>query len=175
MDVRNNKSSRNFTHPFLIHVLAVRAAPPSPSRVSPRYQKLFTHPYVSPITTRSSARSYSWIVPSHHLRLKPSTTSDKSPHTPLVNPLFTYCALNRVCMHSSIIIFPPLLPSYTLDFPAFTFSPLSIRLSLHSTTHLPSCSIVDELSTKSSEYSNSEGRLLLASLETTSITTTNSS
>ena len=32
---------------------------------------------------RSSARSTSWIVPSHRLHLKPSATRDKSPRTPL--------------------------------------------------------------------------------------------
>ena len=40
------------------------------------------------------------------------------------------------------IIFTPLLPTITLDFPVFTFNPLSRRLALHSATRLPSCSIV---------------------------------
>ena len=46
-------------------------------------QKLFTHSYVSLSTIRCSARSTSWIVPSHRLHLKPSATRDKSPRTPL--------------------------------------------------------------------------------------------
>ena len=43
------------------------------------YQKLFTHPYVSPSTIRSSARSASLIVPSQRLHLKLSATHNKSP------------------------------------------------------------------------------------------------
>ena len=61
-----------------------------------------------------------------------------------LNPIFTNCALSRVFLHSfhtdTPVIFPPLLPTITLDFPTFTFSPLSRRLALHSTTLLPSCS-----------------------------------
>ena len=73
------------------------------------------------------------------------------------------------------IIFPPLLPTITLDFPAFTFNPLPSRLALQSATRLPSCSIVGAIITRSSAYSNSEGRPLLASLETTSMTAANNS
>ena len=66
------------------------------------------------------------------------------------------------------IIFPPLLPTITLDFPAFTFNPFPSRLAFQSATHLPSCSIVGAIITMSSAYRSSEGRPLLASLETTS-------
>ena len=51
------------------------------------------------------------------------------------------------------IIFPPLLPTITLDFPEFTFNPLPSRLALQSATRLPSCSIVGAIITRSSAYS----------------------
>ena len=42
-------------------------------------QRFLTPPYVSPSTTKYSARSASWNVPSHRFHMKPSATSDKSP------------------------------------------------------------------------------------------------
>ena len=54
------------------------------------------------------------------------------------------------------IIFPPLLPTITLDFPAFIFSPLSRRISLHSVTRRPNCSIVGDISTKLTTTRNVE-------------------
>ena len=65
------------------------------------------------------------------------------------------------------IIFPPLLPTITLDLPEFTFSPLSRMLTLHSATRLPGGSIVGAIKTKSDAYINLDGRPLLDSLETT--------
>ena len=73
------------------------------------------------------------------------------------------------------IIFPLLLPTITLNFHAFTFSPLSRRLALHSATRLPSNTIVDAINTNLSACSNSEDRPLVVSLETTSMTTANCS
>ena len=73
------------------------------------------------------------------------------------------------------IIFPSLLPTITLDFPAFTLCPLTIMLALDSATGLPSCSIIGAVWTRSSAYSNSEGIPLFVSLGSTSMTTANSS
>ena len=129
----------------------------------------------------SSARSASWIVPSHNLHLKSSATSDKSPRTPphrlWIHLLHTVHWTEFACtpfqqtpqyhFPEFTIIFPPLLPTITLDFPAYTFNPLPSRLALQSATRLPSCSIVGAIITRSSAYSNSKGRPLLASLETT--------
>ena len=138
------KSTRNFIHPFLI------ASCSSKIRATHLHQKCLPD-NDSPSTTRSSAKSVSWTALSH--------------------PLFTYCAL-KIVWHALLshrqhyleftIIFPPLLLTIILDFPAFTFSPLSRRLTLHPSTRLPSCSIVGAISTKSSAYRNSEGRPLLA-------------
>ena len=75
----------------------------------------------------------------------------------------------------TVVVGSPLLPTITLDFPAFTFNTLSRRIALHSPTRLPSWSIDGAISTKSSAYSNSEGRPLHASLETTSMTAANNS
>ena len=71
------------------------------------------------------------------------------------------------------LIFSPLFSNFTLDFPVSTFSHLSRRLTLYSATRHPSCSIVGAMRTKSSAYSNSEVRPILASLETTCMTTAN--
>ena len=149
--------------------------------------KSSTHSYVSPSTIRSSARSASWIVPSHYLHLKTLSYPRQvttHPTEQLVNPFYILCT-EFACtpfpqtpqghFPEFTIIFPPLLPTITLDFPAFTFNPLSRRLALHSATRLPSCSIVGAIITRSSTYSNSEGRPLLASLETTSMTEANNS
>ena len=86
---------------------------------------------------------------------------------------FTYTSFSHTPQgHFSefTIIFPPLLPTIILDFPAFTFSPLSRRLVLYSVTRLPRCSIVGAINIKSSAYIDSEGR----PLKTTSITTVDS-
>ena len=125
---------------------------------------------------------------SHRLHLKPSATRDKSPRTPLHRlwihflhtvhwtvclysfPTDTTGPLSRVYNH-----LPTTAANHHLDFPAFTFNPLSSRLALQSATRLPSCSIVGAIITRSSAYSNSEGRPLLASLETTSMTAVNNS
>ena len=65
--------SRNFIHPFL--TLAARSLHHLHHVCLPD-NKISTHPYVSPSTTRFPARSASWIVPSHRLHLKTSVTSD---------------------------------------------------------------------------------------------------
>ena len=189
LDVRNGNSSRNFIHPFMTLAVVARSAPPSPSRVSPIQQNLFTHPYVSPSTTRSPSRSASRNVTSHRLHIKPSATSDKSPRTALhrlwIHFIHNVHLIEFACTPFTqipqghfpefTIIFPSLLPTITLDFPVFTVSPLSRMLAPHSATRLPSCSIIEAISTKSSAYSNLEGRPHLASLETTSMTTANNS
>ena len=92
----------------------------------------------------------------------------------------TYCALNRVCLHSFPIEtigplsrvynhLPTLLPTITSDIHALTFNPLSRMLAVHSAPRIPSCFKVGAIRTLA--YINSDGRPLLASLETTSMTT----
>ena len=50
LDVRNDKSSRNFIHPFLILGVAARCAPPSPSTVSHTKQMLLQiHTFLHPL------------------------------------------------------------------------------------------------------------------------------
>ena len=149
--------------------------------------KLFTHLYVSQSTIMSSDRSVFWIVPSYGLHLKPSATRNVIMHTtaPLVYPFFYILCIeqslsavlshihHRATFQNLQLSSPPLLPTIILDFPASTSNHLSRRIALHLATRLPSCSIVGAISTRSSAYSNSEGRPLLASLETTSMTAEN--
>ena len=69
-----------------------------------------------------------------------------------------------------------LLPTITIDFMAFTSSSLPKRIPLHSATHSPSYSIVGAI--RINKFAcNSEGRSLLLSLKTASMsmTTENSS
>ena len=153
--VRNSKSSRHFIHPFPILAGAARSAPPLhqeclPDNKSALYIHIFLRPplglQLDQLLGLSHHIAYAWN------RQLPATSF----------PEFT-------------TIFPPLLLTITFEFHVFTFSALSRKLALHSAIHLPSCSIVGAISTKTSTYRNSEGRPLLASLETTSMTTTNSS
>ena len=124
---------------------------------------MFLHPPLGPRLDQLPGLSHHIVYTSHT-----HTTA------PFVNPLFTYCALNRVCLYC---------------FPTDTTGPLS-RVYKHLPTtflHSPSilcqggslsnqsCSIVGAIITMSSAYSYSEGRPLLASLETTSMTAANNS
>ena len=68
--------------------------------------------------------------------------------------LFFYLLCNEGHFPEFTIIFPPLIPTINLVFPAFTFNPLSIMLALHSVTCLPSCSIVGAIRSSSSAYRN---------------------
>ena len=71
-------------------------------------------------------------------------------NAPRLNPLFTYYTINRICctpypqtpqgqFPEFIIVFPPLVSTITLDFPAFTFNHLSRRLRLLHSTKLLHC------------------------------------
>ena len=105
---------------------------------------------------------------------------------PFVTPFFTYCALNRVCLYS--------FPTDTTGPLSRVYNHLPTTASNHhfrlSCIHLqsiakqasspishpqPGCSIVGAIITRSSAYSNSEGRPLLASLKTTSMTAASNS
>ena len=100
LNVTSGKSSRNFIHPFLILSVVARSAPPTPLIISQIIKT--THPYTCPSTTRSSARSAYWIVPSHRLQLKPAAIRDKSPSTPLHHfdsTMYILCTY-RVYLHS---------------------------------------------------------------------------
>ena len=89
------------------------------------------------------------------------------PHFPSIG-LVRQTTTPQGCFPEFTIIFQSLLPTITLHLSEFTFSPLLIRrLTLQSPTRLPGCSIVGAIRTKSDAYSNSEGRPLLDSLETT--------
>ena len=79
----------------------------------------------------------------------------------VVDPSFIHCA--RI-----IVACTPFHHCYqSLYVPAFTFYPLSRRITFYSAKCLPSGSIIGAVRTKSSAYSNSEGIPLLASLGTT--------
>ena len=69
----------------------------------------------------------------------------------LVNQFF-YILCNEGHFPEFTIIFPPLIPTINLVFPAFTFNPLSRMLALQSVTCLLSCSIVGAISNNSSTY-----------------------
>ena len=71
--------------------------------------------------------------------------------SPLVNKFF-YILCNEGHFPEFTIIFPPLIPTINLVFPAFTFNPLSRMLALQSVTCLLSCSIVGAISNNSSTY-----------------------
>ena len=140
---------------------------------------MFLHPPIGPQLDQLPGLSITSSTPETVSYPRQVTTHTTAP---FVNTFCTYCALNRVCLYT----FPtdttwPLsrinnhLPTITLDFPAFTFNPLPSRLALQSATHLPSCSIVGAIITRSPAYSNLQGRPLLASLETTSMTAANNS
>ena len=93
--------------------------------------------------SRYSARSSSWIVPSHRLHLKPLATRDKSHIHHCTACKFTfYIMCTEQFVYSPLpqtpqftIIFPPLLPTITFDFPAFTFSALSSSPFSHKLLH----------------------------------------
>ena len=97
LDARNGKSSRNFIHPFLILAVAARSAPPYPSRVCHQLQKLFTHPYVAPFTTRFSTISFldctvtSLTLETIYYQRQVTTHTTKSTF---------YILYTRVCPHS---------------------------------------------------------------------------
>ena len=130
---------------------------------------LSLHP---PLGTQASARSASWMVPSsgwsptYETVIYPRQVTTYTT-AQLVNPFFLHTVhwTEFACTpfpqtpqgHFSefTIIFPPLLQTITLGFPAFTFNHLSRRLALHSATRQPSCSIVGAIITRSSAYSNS--------------------
>ena len=122
-------------------------------------------------TTSSPARSASWIDTSHCLHLTPSATSHHVHHcTTCESSLYILCteqSFPALLYHrASLQSFPLLLPTITLHFPAFPFNPLSRRLALHSATHRLNCSMVGAINIKSSSYTNSKGRPVIASLET---------
>ena len=71
--------------------------------------------------------------------------------SPLVNQFF-YILCNEGHFPEFTIIFPPLIPTINLVFPAFTFNHLSRMLALQSVTCLLSCSIVGAISNNSSTY-----------------------
>ena len=101
--------------------------------------------FFSPLTTDKDL--------SHNINCRNAFPFDKISDDELVFDLYKHKS------HTSVqdkIIFPPLLPTITLDFPAFTFNPLPSRLALQSATRLPSCSIVGAIIARSSAYSNSE-------------------
>ena len=142
-------SSQNFIHPFLILAVAARSALSSSSRLS-LYNKeslhvhTSLHPPVGPqldqLLGLSRHIAYIWN------RQLPATS---------------HHVLHRLWIHLLHYVhwteftctpFPQTPHDHFPEFPGFTFNLLSRRLVLHSATRLPSCSIVDAISTRSSAF-----------------------